>query len=293
MKSIRTIIVDDDNDLLQLASTFLKSIEPCFDVTTVSSAKAALNLLKKQTFDAIISDYQMPRINGIEFLKKVRKSNPDIPFIIFTGKSREEIAIQALNQGATHYVTKIMDPKTQYTELAHIVKQSVEHAKSAQALIDSEERYRAVFDNATEGIVLARIEDKKFVSANNSFCEMLGYSHEELLELRVGDLHPADQLADVIKAFNAQTDGTDKLAEEIPVLCKNGHILYADVTAVVVRLNGIDYQLGIFRDISSRFEAESARQESDELYRMIAEGSSDVLFITDLDMKRKYISPSS
>ena len=57
-------------------------------------------------YDAIISDYQIPDMDGIEFLKKVRSSGNSIPFIIFTGKGREEVVIEALNAGADFYLQK-------------------------------------------------------------------------------------------------------------------------------------------------------------------------------------------
>ena len=71
----------------------------------------ALQKIDQYPYDVIVSDYQMPEKDGIELLKQVRATRPSLPFILFTGRSREEIAIQALNEGADFYIQKAGDPK--------------------------------------------------------------------------------------------------------------------------------------------------------------------------------------
>ena len=94
------LYVDDDADLLDLGKTFLELTQE-FTVGTSDSAQKALAILKKQRPDAIISDYEMPDMDGIVFLKQVRSEYGDLPFIIFTGRGREEVVIEALNNGGT------------------------------------------------------------------------------------------------------------------------------------------------------------------------------------------------
>ncbi|TFG26147.1 response regulator, partial [Candidatus Thorarchaeota archaeon] len=127
---IRVLLVDDNEPLLEVGSAYMERDATDFEITTASSASKALDILAFKSFDAIISDYQMPIIDGLEFLARIRSRDEHIPFIIFTGKGREEIAIQALNLGATHYVIKGGDPKSQYAELIHIVRSSVEHSRA-------------------------------------------------------------------------------------------------------------------------------------------------------------------
>ncbi len=64
----------------------------------------------------------MPDIDGIEFLKRVRAKDKAIPFILFTGRGREEIAIQAFENGADYYLQKGGDPTSQFAELTHKIK---------------------------------------------------------------------------------------------------------------------------------------------------------------------------
>jgi len=119
------LYVDDEPMLLELAKIFLENTGE-FKVDTVTSAPAALDILIKTSYDCIISDYQMPGMDGIVFLKTVRSSGNVIPFIIFTGKGREEVVIEALNSGADFYLQKGGDPKAQFVELAHKIRQAIQ-----------------------------------------------------------------------------------------------------------------------------------------------------------------------
>ncbi|WP_048110858.1 response regulator [Methanoregula formicica] len=91
------LYVDDETDLLELGKLFIEQGGQ-FSVSTVESGTIALEMMKEHSFDAIISDYQMPECNGIRFLRHIRHDS-DIPFILFTGKGREEVVVEAINSG--------------------------------------------------------------------------------------------------------------------------------------------------------------------------------------------------
>lgn len=161
-EQIHVLYVDDERDLLYLGKIFLEKNSD-FKVTTCESAFSALDSLPEITFDAIISDYQMPKMDGIEFLKTVRNSGNTVPFILFTGRGREEVAIQALNGGADFYLQKGGDPHTQFAELVHIIRQAVKQRRLEANIRDYERREAdiinflpdATFAINTEGIVIA------------------------------------------------------------------------------------------------------------------------------------------
>jgi len=129
----RILYVDDEPDLLDLGKLFLEK-DGQFSVDICSSAPEALGLMGTTAFDAIISDYQMPEMNGIEFLRTVRASGNAIPFILFTGRGREVVVIQALNEGANFYLQKGGNSEAQFAELAHKTRIAIEHHRSAEKL---------------------------------------------------------------------------------------------------------------------------------------------------------------
>src|SRR5271157_543881 len=118
---IKVLSVDDEPQLLEISKAFLENLNG-FDVETSPSAKEAIKRMRKTAFDAIVSDYQMPETDGIELLKSIRLCNDPIPFILFTGKGREDVVIEALNSGADYYLQKGGDPKAQFTELASMIE---------------------------------------------------------------------------------------------------------------------------------------------------------------------------
>ncbi|MDO9324410.1 MAG: response regulator [Methanoregula sp.] len=147
------LLVDDEPAILDIAKLFLEKTGTITAVTA-ASAKEALLLLKKQSFDTIVSDYEMPEMTGVQFLRELRIHGDHTPFIIFTGKGREQIVVEALNAGATFYLEKGANPRALFTELSNQIHQAVNRRTAESALKESEEKYRALIEHGLEGIVI-------------------------------------------------------------------------------------------------------------------------------------------
>jgi PAS domain S-box-containing protein len=156
----RILYVDDEPDLLDLGKLFLEK-DGQFSVDICSSALEALDLLGTNTYEAIISDYMMPEMNGIEFLKTVRTSGKTIPFILFTGRGREVVVIQALNEGANFYLQKGGNFDAQFAELAHKTRISIEHHRSAEKL-QALNRLYSVLSAVNKAVVRLRTKEEFF-----------------------------------------------------------------------------------------------------------------------------------
>jgi CheY-like chemotaxis protein len=119
---IRVLHVDDEQSVVDIVSTFLEREGEGFAVKTATSPGKALD--RVDDVDCIISDYEMPETNGIEFLETVRETNPDVPFILYTGTGSESVAGEAITAGATDYVQK-GSGTDQYADLANRIEQAI------------------------------------------------------------------------------------------------------------------------------------------------------------------------
>ena len=133
----------------------------------------------------------MPEKDGIELLKQVRATKPSLPFILFTGKSREEIVILALNEGADFYIQKGGDPKAQFIELSHKIYRAVERRNDADAIEERNEILGAILAASPFGISFVKNRTVQWV--NESLALMLGYQTRELLGMPVRNLYASEE----------------------------------------------------------------------------------------------------
>ncbi|MFX1561270.1 MAG: response regulator, partial [Promethearchaeota archaeon] len=143
--AIRVLMVDDDPVHLELSEQFLKRQSSEYEIVPAETSEEAMNLLIEEDFDAAVCDIDLGdnQPTGLDILEKIRINERDIPVIIFTGKSREEIAIQALNLGADYYIRKSSSRiEGLYAELSYYILTSVEKRRTKRALVESERRLR-------------------------------------------------------------------------------------------------------------------------------------------------------
>lgn len=113
----KVLLVDDDPFFLKLSEEFLKPY-PDIKVETAGSPCEAIPKLQTGGYDAVVSDYEMPGMNGIIFLKKIREQRINVPFILFTGRNKEDVMFEAMENGASACLQKGGDLKAQYSALS-------------------------------------------------------------------------------------------------------------------------------------------------------------------------------
>jgi PAS domain S-box-containing protein len=176
---ISILYVDDEPGLLELCQIFLEQTGE-FRVDTVESAEKALEELSKTQYDAIISDYLMPEMDGISLLKTIRQQGGDMPFILFTGRGREEVVIEAINNGADFYLQKGGDPKAQFMELMHKVRSAVDKRRSEKNLQESEKRLTDII-NFLPDPTFAIDKEGKVIAWNRATEELTGVAAADML----------------------------------------------------------------------------------------------------------------
>lgn len=176
-KPIDILHIDDDPSFADLVALFLERQHDAFTVHTETDPRDALSLLEESdtAVDCIVSDYDMPGLDGLELLERVRDTRPDLPFILFTGKGSEEIASDAITAGVTDYLQKAGGTE-QYSVLANRVRNAVEGYWAEQYM----NRGLEAIDTAQDGISI--LDDDGFIEYVNSACaDLLGYDREELV----------------------------------------------------------------------------------------------------------------
>jgi PAS domain S-box-containing protein len=146
---ITVLHVDDEPDIAELVADFLEREDDRFTVETAEKASEGLDLLADEEFDCIVSDYEMPGPNGIEFLKTIRDEYPDLPFILYTGKGSEAVASDAISAGVTDYLQKHGGTE-QYELLANRILNAVEQKRAKQRAAQLEEEHQLIADVATD-----------------------------------------------------------------------------------------------------------------------------------------------
>jgi PAS domain S-box-containing protein len=266
---IRVLHVDDEPALLKIAKQCLEMQGP-FQVDTAGSAEEALAKLEKTQYDAVISDYQMTGKDGLVFLKELRQKLCSIPFIMFTGKGREEVAVKAWSLGADHYVNKSGDPETVYSELAHCVQSSVEKRVAEAQIRETLQKLQTIYQNAIEGISYVDVEEN-IVYANKAFADIVGYSQDQLAGMNLRKIVDDESWAKIrsmterrrlgeagrYEAAFRRSDGAvqNVLISSAPLLNHEGKFAGT---------------VGIVLDMTDRKKAEDALRASEERHRIIS-----------------------
>lgn len=178
MDTIKILAIDDEPAHLNLTKICLEDNED-ISVEVAGSASEALAKIDSNEYDVVVSDYQMPRMDGLQLLKELNERKCEVPFILFTGKGREDIAVNALNLGASFYLQKGSDPEAQYAELANMIRRSAETFRAKRLLIESEMKFRALAEATTEGIMFH--DCGIIIDCNLQFAHLFGYEPEEII----------------------------------------------------------------------------------------------------------------
>ena len=273
---ISLLYVDDEPDLLDLCKLFLER-EGEFSVATVTSAKEGLQILAEGMIDAIVSDYQMPGMDGIDFLKQVRREFKDIPFILFTGKGREEVVIEAIENGADFYLQKGGDPRAQFSELSHKIRQAVRRKKAEEEL----RMMKATVSNAAEGILWIN-ENGGITFFNDTICSMLGYSREEFSNLTIRDINPRfidDHLGSLWPGMSKRK----YLTVQDTHRKKDGSVIPVEILLNYIEFGPQAYVFAFVRDITDRKRADDELKSAYEKNKGLMDYANDAIYIADAE----------
>ena len=208
-ESVRVLHADSEPDFADLAAMHLEREREAFDVCTATSATEGLDRLAGEDIDCIVSDYDMPGMDGLDFLEVVREEYPDLPFILFTGRGSEEIASEAISAGVTEYLNKGTGTD-QYTVLANRIANTVEKYRAERELIETDQVVRTILDSLP--LVLYTLDEEgRFTRSQGKALETIGLEPGEVVGRSVHEVF--GDFPEIIEHCERAFDG--ELVEEV------------------------------------------------------------------------------
>lgn len=287
-ESIEVLYVDDEPSFAEMAATFLEREDDRFDVETVTSGAEGSERLVDEEYRCVVSDYDMPGQNGIEFLETVREDHPDLPFILYTGKGSEEVASDAISAGVTDYLQK-KSTTDQYALLANRILNAVAARRTRRVAQERTRRLETLISNLP-GIVYRCQNEPEWPmeTVRGEVKEITGYSADVLRndDLFWGDeiLHPADREAmweTVQEKLSA--DSTFEVTYRIVTrdettkwMWERGRGVYADDG----QLEAIE---GFITDITERKLREEELREEQAFIERSLNALEDIFYFVDTD----------
>ena len=275
--TISILHVDDQLDFADMATTFLERENDRFEAETATSASGGLTHLAESSFDCVISDYDMPRQNGIAFLEAVRMKYPDLPFILFTGKGSEEVASEAISAGATDYLQK-ENGTDQFTVLANRIETVVERTRSDRQY----QRLSRAIETAREGIGIYD-EDGYHVTVNQAYADIYRTTPDKLTGEHWTMIQPDDQIEYVRTEVFASVEETGYWNGQLTGLRADGTTFTENC---VLSATSTGMTVHTVQDVSDQIES----QEHLNRYHALIEVIEDPVYVLDEEGRFKFVN---
>jgi len=289
---IRVLHVDDDAAFLEVASHCLEEQGP-FQVDTALSADKALEKLCNANYDVVVSDYQMPGKNGLELLKEMRQEGITVPFILFTCKCKEDIAVKALNSDVEQYVDKQGNAATTYEELKHSILKAVKKQRTEKQLKASENFLCQITENIQDMLIVTD-ENLIIKYASSSIKGTLGHEPSDTIGKSICQFFHPDDLAETMEAIEIVFK--ERSGGKLELRCRRTDGSYARIEGITKVLTDEKNQAtGIMitaRDITERKQMEETRLKNEEHFKQVADTAQTWMWEVDSKGLYTYVSPT-
>ena len=281
--AVSVLHVDDDRAFLDLAATYLERTDESFEVTTAERAETALELLDSRTFDCVVSDYDMPGMDGLDLLRAVRERAPDLPFVLFTGRGSEEVASEAISAGVTEYMQKDTTGD-QFVVLANRIRNAVERDRAETSLGELEARYRQMLRTSPAPVVLFD-EEAVIDYANEAAAEMLGAASPAALVGRpVWEFIHAESESLVRERLRTVLEDREAVPTvEQRYVGADGEEAYALIATAPVVYDGKEGGQAVLSDVTDLREAERELLAERTFVAQLIDTLDDAFYRLDMD----------
>lgn len=273
-QSITVLLIEDNPADARLMQELLPELQ----LETAPRLADGLDYLARQRPDVILLDLYLPDSQGVETVRRLRSTAPDVPIVVITRFENQDMGIQSIHNGAQDYLVKgEIDSRT----LQRSIRYALERQRSEVALRESEERFRVMFEQAAVGMAYVEI-DGRLRLVNQRLGDMLDYTRQELLNLSFADITYTDDLEEDWANVNRLLTGEQHdYTMEKRYVRKDGRIVWGSLTVTLIRTETGDpkYFLAVVQDVTDRKKAEEAKS----YLAAIVESSEDGIIGKGLD----------
>jgi len=168
------LLIDDDENLITNLSSLLANIN--YTVTVIPSGETALEAIKRNCFQVVLLDLQLPQMSGVEILRAIKEYCPNTEVLIWTDMQVGRNAVDCLNLGASQYLIKPVP----FPALHHAIETALARYRRIELTMTTGNYFRTLFNSCCCGMALFSAEGL-ILEANDCLCRFLGYAKEELL----------------------------------------------------------------------------------------------------------------
>ena len=259
---VKVLLVDDDEEDFILTRSLIKEFNNNqFKIDWVSTFEDAEKAIQAGQHDIYLIDYRLGINTGVDLLKRAISMGCKEPIIMLTGKGDQKIDMEAMEAGAADYLVK---DKIDAFILERSMRYAIDRVKGLEAIVESENKYRSIFEKSRDVIYITSREGK-FIDINDSAIKLFGYSKEELLNLNVKHLYASELDRENFKKAIEQLGEVIDL--EVTLKTKSGEKIYCLLNAGMQygKDNKEGCYQGIIHDITKRKLAEQQLMSSEKM----------------------------
>jgi PAS domain S-box-containing protein len=281
MEKIKVLCIEDEPEQRKALCHLLRTKN--YRVTTAVSGSSGLGILEKRSFDVVLCDLNMPEIDGLEFLEKAKRINPDIPVIILSSHGTIPAAVKSLKKGAFDFILE--PPKIE--EIEATISKALETTQLQKKLKESEENFRVLVENLPD-VVYSLSPKGLFLSISQAVKTILGYTPKDLIGTSVFNLiHPEDKKRVREGFLKAVELGEDQIRRiEFRMHTKKSEVRHFEVrTHMIVENGNVLRGDGVARDITERKhfeeELENKNAQTEQLLKELVRSRDELQAIMD------------
>lgn len=284
---LKILFVEDNPADLRMIKDFILEGNILFDSLVVETHEDFVDAINSYKPDIILSDYNLPKFNGMEALNIRNQLLPDTPFILITGSINEETAVNSLKSGADDYILK-----DNLRRLNNAIMNALEQKRATRErelaekrLMESEKIYRYMFAKNPQPMWIYDVETLSFLEVNSAAVNLYGYSRDEFLSMKVNDIRVNHK--DYIISDNTRTGPKYGYETDIENRRKDGSIIITETSSHYFSFNSRPARHVLVRDITVQRQSESQVR----LLSRAIEQSPVCVMITDRSGLIEYVNP--